>query len=137
MNSALQKKVLTIDDEPSVRLLIRTALQHERGIEILEAGDGVEGLEAIRRARPDLVLLDVVMPRLDGIKMLLTLRAEPEIADTPVILLTGYKDQEKLLPLLEQKQTDFLAKPFLLELLRQKVQHMLFPEMAGSAGNEG
>ncbi len=122
------KTVLTIDDDPSIRQLIRSALAREQMIQVIEAGDGVAGLEAVKKHHPDLVLLDVVMPRQDGIRTLKALRSDPEIAFTPVILLTAVKERDKLQPLLRQRYTDFMPKPFLLDLLRSKVKNMLFPD---------
>ena len=136
MSCTNSKTVLTIDDDPAIRQLIRVALEKEENIQVIEASDGISGLEAIRQYRPDLVLLDVVMPRQDGLHMLQTLRSDPDLSFTPVILLTGFKDREKLLPLLKQENTDFMAKPFLLELLRQKVRDKLFPDSRVEAVTE-
>ncbi len=127
MSCTNAKTVLTVDDDPAIRQLIRVALEKEENIQVIEASDGISGLEAIRQYRPDLVLLDVVMPRQDGLHMLQTLRSDPDLSFIPVILLTGFKDREKLQPLLKQENTDFMAKPFILELLRQKVKDKLFP----------
>lgn len=123
-----KKTVVTVDDEPSIRLLIRAALQEDANISVIEASDGQAGLDVIRKHHPDLVILDVVMPRLDGVDTLLALRADPAIAETPVIMLTAVKEHAKLQLLLDQRSTDFLAKPFLLELLRSKVKDILYPQ---------
>lgn len=133
MNESTARTVITIDDEPSIRMLIRMALQYDTTIEIIEAADGVEGLAALKAHRPALVLLDVVMPRKDGIETLQAMRADPELRTIPVILLTGFKDQKKLLPLLEQPNTTLLPKPFLVEMLRQMVQQVLSPLPAAAA----
>ena len=134
MEQISPKTVLTIDDDPSIRLLIRSALEQEQTIQVIEAGDGVAGLEAVKKHHPDLVLLDVVMPRQDGIHTLQALRSDPEIAFTPVILLTAVKEKDKLMPLLSQRNTDFMPKPFLLDILRSKVKNVLFPDSNGSNG---
>lgn len=121
------KTVLTVDDDSSIRLLIRSALRSLKTVKVIEAVDGLAGLEAIQKHQPDLVILDVMMPNLDGIDALKRLRSDPVTAGTPVIMLTGVKDKSKLLPLLEHNSTDYLAKPFIIEILRQKVASMLFP----------
>lgn len=126
------KTILTVDDDSSVRYLIRSALASLRRVKIVEAGDGVAGLEAIDKHKPDLIILDVVMPRLDGIDTLKTIRSDPVQLKTPVILLTGVKDKKKLMPLLQNNFTDYLPKPFLLEILREKVRGYLYPEEAGA-----
>lgn len=122
------KTVLTVDDDSSVRMLIRAALKNLKSVRVIEAEDGLAGLQAIEEHHPDLVILDVVMPRLDGINTLQKLRSDPGYADIPVILLTGVKDKAKLLPLLQNQSTEFLPKPFIIELLRQKVSSLLYPE---------
>ncbi|MFQ5630860.1 MAG: PleD family two-component system response regulator [bacterium] len=121
------KTVLTVDDDSSIRLLIRSALQSLKTVKVIEAEDGLAGLEAVQKHQPDLVILDVMMPNLDGIGALKELRSNPVTACMPVIMLTGVKDKSKLLPLLEQNSTDYLPKPFIIEMLRQKVASMLFP----------
>ena len=119
------KTVLTVDDDPAIRLLIRSALREFQEVNVLEAPDGQAGLEQIQKHKPDVVVLDVVMPRLNGIDTLNSIRRNPITSHLPVILLTGFKDREKLTPLLEQAETDFLPKPFLVEMLREKVKSRL------------
>jgi CheY-like chemotaxis protein len=117
-------KVITIDDEPCVRALIRHTLLREN-YEVVEARNGREGLTAIRREMPDVILLDVVMPDMSGLEALHLIRTDGAIAHIPVLLLSGYKDTEKLAQALEQPRTDFLPKPFLLEELRVRVRSLI------------
>lgn len=79
--------VLICDDEPSLRELIRISLAGP--YEFVEADDGVESLELARRVRPDVVILDMMMPRMTGIEVLRAIREEKELADTPVVVLTA------------------------------------------------
>src|SRR5690349_5563409 len=79
--------VLICDDEPSLRELIRISL--DGPYEFVEADDGEESLELARRVRPDVVILDMMMPRRNGLEVLTTLRQEKDLADTPVIVLTA------------------------------------------------
>jgi CheY-like chemotaxis protein len=120
----LSKKIITIDDEMPIRSLIRLALRQE-GYEVLEAKDGGEGLEKIRRELPDLVVLDFVMPVMNGAETLKAIRTDPQIAHIPVLLLTGVKDAAKLEPLLQDSRNDFLAKPFLVDMLKERVRKLL------------
>ncbi len=120
-----RKKVVTVDDDSSIRMLIKSALRGLKAVEVFEAGDGLEGLQTIRREQPDLVLLDVVMPHQDGIETYYQLRQDPAYSSTPIIMLTAVKDNEKLLPLLQHDHTEFLAKPFVIEVLREKVRALL------------
>jgi len=119
------KKIITIDDELPIRSLIRHTLRQDDH-KVFEAGDGRAGLEIIRRELPDLVVLDFVMPVMNGAETLRAIRSDPRIAHIPVLLLTGVKDAEKLAPLLQDSRSDFLDKPFLVETLRARVRKMLY-----------
>ena len=79
--------MLVVDDQESLRSLIRMNLELE-GIEVVEATDGHDGLEAVQRCRPDLVTLDLVMPRMDGLTAAAALRADPDTADVPIVMVT-------------------------------------------------
>jgi CheY-like chemotaxis protein len=80
--------VLICDDEPPLRELIRVSLA-DGGYEFAEADDGIECLEVARRVRPDVVILDVMMPRRSGLEALADIRGDETLADTPVIVLTA------------------------------------------------
>src|SRR4051812_36999661 len=92
-------RVLVAEDNPMNRELIRSILE-DRGCEVVEAADGEEALAKIRESEPDLILMDVQMPRLDGIDALHRLRHDPILASIPVIALTAYAmcgDKEQFL----------------------------------------
>jgi CheY-like chemotaxis protein len=82
------KTVLIVDDEPTIRTLVNAVLDG-RGMRTLEAADGPEAIDMIRRYQPDLVLLDVVMPGMDGFTVCQRMKAEESMARTPVLLLTA------------------------------------------------
>lgn len=82
-------RILVVDDKPSNRELLRTALSHS-GHEILEAGDGLSALEVMRASQPQLVLLDIQMPGLDGYAVLERILADPALHEIPVIAVTAY-----------------------------------------------
>lgn len=123
-------KIITIDDEAPIRHLIRHALRREH-YEIVEAGNGREGLEIIRRELPDLIVMDVVMPEMNGLDTLKAIRADARIAHIPVLLLTGFRDSEKLEAALRLPRTDFLPKPFLVEVLKERVRKMIAENNGG------
>ena len=103
--------VLICDDEEVLRALIRATLdgaQHE----IAEARDGDEALEQARRAAPDVILLDMMMPGRTGLDVLRELRAERELAETPVIMLTARTQAADRAAAAEAGATRFLSKPF-------------------------
>jgi two-component system alkaline phosphatase synthesis response regulator PhoP len=115
-------KVLVIDDEPPIRLLCRVNLEAE-GIEVVEAGNGPAGLQKAREEDPDVVLLDVMMPGLDGWHVAQELLENEETADIPIIFLTAraeFRDRAKGLDI---GGVDYVTKPFnpleLAPLVRQ------------------
>lgn len=104
-------KVLVVDDEPDIRELCRVNLEFA-GYEVLEAGDGEEALAVCRRESPDLVFLDLMMPRLDGWGVLEALTADPSTKDIPVILLTARGAEEDQIRGWMGGIVEFVAKPF-------------------------
>src|SRR5256885_12434501 len=103
--------ILAVDDEPANIALVSKLLKH-LGYDVVEASDGVAALEAVAEHQPDLVCLDVMMPRLDGIGVCQQLRSQPEYAGLPILLLTALNrtDDRVLRP--EARANDFLSKPF-------------------------
>ncbi len=83
------KKILVIDDEPDMVTYLSTLLE-DNGYEVITASDGEEGLEKVKAERPDLVSLDLLMPNKTGIKMYRELRKDPDIGNTPVVMVTGF-----------------------------------------------
>jgi len=84
----MSKKILIVDDDPDVVLFLSTVLQ-DQGFEALEARDGEEGFKKTLSERPDLILLDLMMPEKSGISLLHDLKADQELAKIPVIMVTG------------------------------------------------
>ena len=113
-------RVLVIDDDSVTRFVIREALRAE--VDILEASDGREGLRAFFSGRPDLVLLDIVMPQMSGREVLSRIR---ELADTPVIMLTIRNDSSEVVRHLEEGADEYLTKPFRPQELAARVQALL------------
>jgi len=103
--------ILVIDDEPDIRLVVRVSLQ-ARGVAVLEAGGGRDGVRLARAERPDAVLLDVMMPLMDGPSTLVALRATPETAGIPVIFLTAKAQPSELERLRGLGAQGVLTKPF-------------------------
>lgn len=113
------KRVLIVDDDPFIRRLIATTLEDVAHFELLEAGDGEEALEVAARERPDLVFLDIDMPRLDGLEACRQLRAAPETADATIVMLTAARGDEAERDAEAAGADLYLTKPFSpLELLR-------------------
>jgi two-component system KDP operon response regulator KdpE len=116
-----QQLVLAIDDEPGILKVIKMELT-ERGFRVLTAGSGEEGLSLAERYRPDLVLLDVVMPGRSGIEVLRELR---ERSSVPVIMLTARRGDADKVRGLEMGADDYLGKPFSLDELSARVRAIL------------
>jgi len=104
------KTILLVDDSKVTRELIKVYLI-ARDVRLLDAPDGVEALALARRERPDLILCDLRMPRLDGPGLCLALRAEPALRDIPVIILTSNRDEPSLQRCREAGARDVLLKP--------------------------
>ncbi len=105
-------RVLVIDDEGDVRMIVRFALERDPRFVVTEARNGNEGLHLAQEEAPDLILLDAMMPGLDGYEVCRRLRAQPRFAQTPVVFLTaktqGYERRQGL----AAGATDYLPKPF-------------------------
>ncbi len=116
-----RRRILVVDDEPRMIRFIRLNLEHD-GFEVIEAGDGLQALNQVRDALPDLVLLDVAMPELDGFEALRLLR---EISSVPVIMLTARADEDDRVRGLELGADDYVTKPFSPRELVSRVRAVL------------
>ena len=115
----MKKKILIVDDDAAVRRVIRRALQ-DLDCDFIEASDGSEVREIVRRMRPAVVLLDIHMPELDGIAVTDEIsRAHPDIR---VIIVTGDATQMRAKLAMERGARDFVAKPIDVDYLRRTVE---------------
>jgi DNA-binding response OmpR family regulator len=117
-------RILIIDDESDLVWAIRYSLRAD-GHEVLTAANGLAGLATMRASRPDLVVLDVAMPELDGIQVCWQLRRDPALAALPVIFLSHRSAVEDRVSALEEGGDDYLAKPFDLRELKARVRALL------------
>jgi len=113
--------VLVIDDDPQVRTLVSRLLRHE-GYEVIEAGDAAEALRQVAQRDPDLVLLDVVMPQVDGIDLLAELRSDSQV---PVIMLTALGNEADRILGLRSGADDYMVKPFSPGELSARIESVL------------
>jgi two-component sensor histidine kinase/CheY-like chemotaxis protein len=116
--------VLVVDDDPIIRLLARQALEPE-GFEVAEAEDGNAALAFLQSHLPDIVLLDVVMPVVDGFTLCKTMRTFPGGSHLPVLMVTGKDDIASINRSYEVGATDFISKPINWLVLQQRLQYML------------
>ena len=123
--SEIKKKVVCVEDEPEIIDLIKLILGR-KGFDLTGATGGLEGLEAIRRIRPDLVLLDLMMPDMDGWEVYQQMKADPELKNIPVIVVTAKAQSiDKILGLHIAKVDDYVTKPFGPQELLQSVERVL------------
>lgn len=104
-------KVLTVDDSRTVRFIVRKALASYE-CEVIEAANGAEGLAQAVASRPSLILLDVVMPLMDGLSMFEKLRQDTSLSSIPVVLLTAEADCEEVSALCRDGARGLIVKPF-------------------------
>ena len=116
-------RVLLVEDDPDVRLLLTDLLDDEH--EVLEATDGVEGVRVAREELPDVILLDLFLPRLDGFGALEELKRDPSTAEIPVLFLSAERDETARARGLELGAADFVVKPFSAVELRARIARTL------------
>lgn len=129
------KKILVIDDEPMVIRMAGDALT-ARGFEVVSAPNGYEGLIAARQLKPDLILLDVVMPDLDGHEVLSRLRKDEKTKDIPVIHLSAVGDYQEQLSAMKDGSADYITKPIQPKELADRVEAFLDPKLRARADRD-
>jgi len=117
------KKILLVDDDPRIRSLVAATLGKE--YTLLHAATGEEALEIIREQKPDLVLLDIMMPGMDGYDVCLQIKSSPETRRIAVVMLTGKTEREEILKGFEVGADDYFTKPFSPRALLEKISEIL------------
>lgn len=115
------RKILAVDDEQDLLLIIKTALFSE-GYEVFTASNGPDGLALAKEKRPDLVILDIMMPEMNGFEVLKKLREMKETESIPVIMLTGLSEKPKMRLALDSGIEYYIVKPFEFHDLLSKVK---------------
>lgn len=125
MPSGPLRKVVCVEDEQEMIDLMRLILSR-KGFEVIGANGGRQGLEIIRAEKPDVVLLDLMMPEMDGWQVYQQLKADPNTADIPVIVVTAKAQNiDKVLGLHIAKVDDYIPKPFSLQELVDRIEAVL------------
>jgi two-component system alkaline phosphatase synthesis response regulator PhoP/two-component system response regulator VicR len=122
----VRKRIVAVDDQRDIARLVRHHLELA-GYEVTLAYDGAEALEKVRESRPDLVILDVMLPKLSGFEVLRQLKEDPETEPIPVIMLTAKSEADDALQGYERGAQWYLSKPFDPEELLTFVQNVLGP----------
>lgn len=128
-----EKTVLVVEDDPAIRETLRVWLGRS-GFRVLFAVDGPEGLEAFRTERPDLIVLDIMLPGLDGLEVCRRIR---ESSDVPIVMLSAQSDYSDKVNGLDVGADDYLAKPFHPRELVARVRARLRRRVPGLASSEG
>jgi DNA-binding response OmpR family regulator len=120
-----KKRVVCIEDEPEMIDLVRLILGR-KGFEVIGANGGIDGLETVRREKPDLIILDLMMPDMDGWEVYQQVKADEELKDIPVVVVTAKAQSiDKVLGLHIAKVDDYITKPFGPQQLLESVEKNL------------
>ncbi|MEJ2638393.1 MAG: response regulator [Desulfosarcinaceae bacterium] len=117
-------KILTVDDSKTIRMIVKKAFS-QYNCDLYEAENGVEGLALANKEIPDLIILDITMPVMTGIEMLEKLKAEKELKDIPVIMLTAESGKENVMKIVKMGVKDYIVKPFKGEQLVERAKGVL------------
>ena len=123
-NQTRTASILVVDDDPVMRSLTRAILEDDN-FEVIEAGDGIEGCELYESRRPDLLLVDVIMPRMDGFELCRELRGRVASAYVPIVVATGLDDLPSIARAYDAGATDFIPKPVNWLVLNHRVRYIL------------
>lgn len=118
-------RILVVDDDEQVCRTIKATLEFGGEYEVITATDGKSGLRAARREIPDLILLDIEMPKMDGLEMLKRLREDDHVGLIPVIMVTADETQESLEVAMHDFAEQYVTKPFRQGELKRKIERVL------------
>lgn len=136
MSNNLNDMVVLVDDEPNIRETVAFILEAE-GLEVETGSDGVEGLEAVKRCKPKVVLLDVMMPRMDGYEVCQAIRRDADLAGVFILILTARGQKSDEVKALEVGADLYMSKPFDDEVVLQVIQEVFEGRLASRHGTAG
>lgn len=125
-------KILSVDDSKTIRMIVGRSLKNYDCV-ICEASNGEEGLAAAASEKPDLIILDITMPVMDGVTMLTKLREDPGLKAIPVVMLTAESGRENVAHIARLGVRDYLVKPFKEEQLVEKIGRIVTLTQKASA----
>ncbi len=117
-------KILTVDDSKTIRMIVKKAFA-TYNCEMFEGENGVEGLAIAAKEKPDLIILDITMPVMTGIEMLEKLKAERDLKDIPVIMLTAESGKDNVMKIVKMGIRDYMVKPFKGDQLIERAKTIL------------
>ncbi len=127
----MSQKVLIVDDEVHIRALLERALEdlEDEGVELLAAEDGEEGLELAREEKPDLMFLDIMMPKMNGYEVCEKIKQDPELKDIYIIILTAKGQVADRAKAENVQANEYLTKPFNPDTILEKASEILQVEV--------
>ncbi len=130
------EKILIVEDEPAIRELLKMALNEAGYKTLYEAEDGEKALEMVHRYQPDLILLDLMLPGIDGLTVCRKLKSSEDTARIPVIMLTAKSEESDIVLGLEMGAGDYITKPFSRKILVARVRAQLRDTAEAAASTE-
>jgi DNA-binding response OmpR family regulator len=124
MSEAIKPTILVVEDDPDLRKILRLQLVAS-GFEVVEAGNGQEGFAALQQRRPDCVILDLMMPVLDGFGFLKRARSIIDLLDVPVLILTASQDERNRIRGFQSQADAYMGKPYDLDELTAEVTRLV------------
>ncbi|MBI2580758.1 response regulator [Candidatus Woesearchaeota archaeon] len=118
------KKILVVDDEPNILKLVSFILA-SKGYAVIEASGGAEGITKAKAEKPDLIILDVMMPKMDGFEAAKKLKSDPATRDIPILMLSSKAQFEDKMKGIDSGAMDYITKPFEKDELLQKIDEFL------------
>ncbi len=123
-NDRQDRRVLVVEGDSSLRSEIRAALERS-GLTVVDVADGEAAVDTARKMLPDLILMDVELPKLDGFAACARIREAPALADTPIVMLTGREDDDSMQNAYDFGATDFISKPINWKLLTHRIRYIM------------
>ena len=117
--------ILVVDDDELMRKLVKAALKDEN-YQLMFASGGIEALNQLRKQRPDLILMDMMMPDIDGVETIRRIKSAEQFSAIPIIMVTGYREKNIVTNCLKAGAADFVVKPFSREILLNKIRKFLY-----------
>ncbi|MCA9400936.1 MAG: response regulator [Candidatus Omnitrophica bacterium] len=124
MPTVQTKKILLVEDEPDILELFAVRLEIN-GFEVVQASDGSEAMESVKKMDPDLIVLDLMLPKIDGYELCRMLRFEDKTTDVPIIILSALTQDYNKEKAFEVGATEYLTKPLDLSLLVEKINEYI------------
>lgn len=124
MSTEPRKKLLIIDDEPDIIEFLSYNFR-KRGYDVYSAGDGIEGLNAVSTSHPDIIIADIMMPRMNGIVMCRQLKSDEQLRNIPLIFLSATNDDYQVLSAMDAGADHYVSKPIRVSVLAKMVNELI------------